>query len=82
MTQDLIDLMTEFHAHEMGRDAEADSERKWLRWCGEVERLSGLDSLDGDEAVDGYSLDSAYQWYVDGETPAAYVATLPTGRAK
>jgi len=47
------------------------SEELWFAWCNQVERILG-DSLDGDEASDGYSLDSAYEAFVARITPTQY----------
>ncbi|PPF13760.1 hypothetical protein C5B92_16175 [Rathayibacter sp. AY1A4] len=58
--------------------AEVDSslaERRWLAWIGDAERAAGH-SLDGDQAVDGYSMDFAYEAWELGASPAAYVRSL------
>lgn len=60
------------------------SERAWLRWCAEAERLLGH-SLDGNDpdafdprqtGGDGYSLDEAQERFRQGEPATAYVATV------
>lgn len=48
------------------------SEKAWLRWVKQVERLLGH-SLDGDQEVDGYSLDFAHDAFCDGLSPQDYV---------
>ena len=47
------------------------TELQWLAWIDEAEALFGH-SLDGDQALDGYSLDYAYDAYRDGLTPVEY----------
>ncbi len=55
-----MEAQAEFHAHEMDVDT---SDRPWLRWLSRVEKLTGLDDLDGDGREDGYSLDQCYDWF-------------------
>lgn len=43
----------------------------WEAWCAKVERLLGR-SLDGNQAVDGFSLDFAFDAYCDLQTPQQY----------
>jgi hypothetical protein len=61
-------------------------DRAWERFLGECERLLGLEvgSLDGNEAEDGWSLDSAHDAFKAGLTPAEYVAArrLPAAGAR
>lgn len=52
------------HLAEMAEDNEGD--RRWNRYCSDVEAALGIRSLDGDEAADGYSLDSAYDAFASG----------------
>lgn len=78
--QALIEAAQEFHAHEMdvGRDS------RWARWCDKVERGLGLDpmpGLDGDEEVEGYSLDGAVDAYDAGMSVADYVAQVRAKQA-
>ena len=47
------------------------TEIQWLHWIDEVEALLGH-SADGDESLDGYSLDGAYDAYRAGFTPVEY----------
>lgn len=47
------------------------TERAWLAWCKECERLLGHD-LDGDQATDGYSMDAAYAAWEAGVTAAEH----------
>jgi hypothetical protein len=58
-----------------GENYVSDKERNWLRWIKRAEYLAGH-SLDGDEDVDGYSLDGAYGAWEAGETTAQYVASI------
>lgn len=50
-------------------------ERAWEAWTKKVEALLGH-SLDGDQEVDGYSLDYAFDFFDDGATPEEYVAEI------
>lgn len=63
-------LDTSFHDHEMAVDTSSD--RTWYRWIASAEKALGIADLDGDEAVDGYSLDSAYEAFEAGVTASAY----------
>lgn len=47
-------------------------ERDWLSWAGTAEKVLGH-SLDGDNAINGYSLDYAYDYFKLGATPYEYV---------
>lgn len=49
----------------------------WDHWIDEAERVAGH-SLDGDQRADGYSMDSAYRAWLNGRSPARYVASRPT----
>lgn len=54
------------------------SERAWLKWISDAERMIGHD-LDGSDvkgAGCGYSLDEAFICFKRGEVPAIYVATV------
>ena len=52
----------------------------WYRWLAYASKLAGHD-LDGDENVDGYSLDGAYDAWEAGESAASYVTrTNAAGR--
>lgn len=65
---------TENIARESGRpDA---SERHWLCWLEDAEEISGLEDLDGDQSVDGYSLDFAFDAFRAGVSPGDYVASF------
>lgn len=55
---------------------ESPTERRWFRFVADVERLAGLDTLDGNEREDGYSLDGAYDDFLAGETAAEYAADI------
>jgi hypothetical protein len=41
---------------------ESANDARWSRWCMQAERLLGHD-LDGDQALNGYSLDEAWELY-------------------
>ena len=47
----------------------------WESWIDEVERLLGH-SADGDQAVDGYSMDGFYEMWKAGLTPPFAVGQL------
>ncbi len=51
------------------------SEMSWNRWTNRAEKLFGH-NLDGDQDIDGYSLDYAYKAWQDGLTPKQYVAKV------
>lgn len=51
------------------------SEANWLRWVGKAERIAGHD-LDGDQDVDGYSLDFAFEAFRAGMSAADHVASF------
>ena len=45
---------------------------RWERWVAAAEKILGFD-LDGDQEVNGYCLDVAYNKYTEGLTVAEYV---------
>lgn len=45
------------------------TEDQWLGWIAEVEHLLGH-SADGDQKQDGYSMDSFYEKFEAGQSPA------------
>lgn len=47
----------------------------WLNWTARVESLLGHD-LDGDQSLDGYSLDAAYELWTAGYSPAVAVELI------
>ena len=53
---------------------------RFERWCAEVERLAGIDSLDGDQNIDGYSIDYAHDAFRSGEAAGEYAATIRARR--
>jgi hypothetical protein len=53
-------------------------DRAWHLFCSEVEKLTKLDSLDGDQEKDGYSLDEAYDWFSRKFTAEDYANHLNT----
>lgn len=65
--------MNHIEVFEMEKRSEA-VDRKWSRFLDEVEIHMGLakGSMDGDEAVDGYSLDSAYDAFRAGISARSY----------
>ena len=53
--------------------------KRWLRWVKKAEGLAGH-SLDGDEIEgDSYSLDSAYEAFLAGNSAEAYVRSIQKG---
>ena len=46
-------------------------ERDWERFVRKVEAILGH-GLDGDDQTDGYSIDTAHDFFAEGETPEAY----------
>lgn len=55
---------------------EATGGNPWLAWIAQAEQIVGH-ALDGDQTVDGYSLDFALDAFRTGKTPKEYVATIP-----
>lgn len=51
----------------------------WERWASAVEKLLGH-SLDGDQAEDGYSMDSALDAWRGGESTDAHAASIISNR--
>jgi hypothetical protein len=56
-------------------EARAHEPHPWDHWLADAERLAGHD-LDGDDEIEGYSLDGAHDAFERGESPAAYVASI------
>lgn len=52
------------------------SDRRFSAFVAKVEQLLGVDDLDGDDAIDGYSLDGASDAFDDGATAAEYAADV------
>lgn len=52
-------IQQETRAYEFGSSVE---DARWSRWCEGAERLLGHD-LDGDQDINGYSLDEAYELF-------------------
>lgn len=48
----------------------------WEHWCADVERRLGIDNLDGDQIIDGYSIDGAFDAFSRGARPATYAAAV------
>jgi hypothetical protein len=57
-----FDAILELHINE----SETISDRRWSRFVDDVCRYMGLLSLDGDQDIDGYSLDYAHDFFRDG----------------
>ena len=54
-------------------------EHAWLNWVDEVESFLGH-SLDGDQRTDGYSLDYAYDLFMQGWKPRLVAQTFASKR--
>lgn len=54
---------------------QAPSERAWLSWIDQVERLFGRD-VDGDQDTDGYSMDKFHDLWKLGSTPQQAIAQI------
>jgi len=50
---------------------ETDAEKAWAEFCEQAEGMLGHD-LDGDDDRDGYSLGTAYDHFLHGETGITY----------
>lgn len=68
-----------FAAFMAGEAYESPEERRWLAWCAKVERVLCHD-LDGNEALDGYSMDGAYAAFEAGLTTAAYAGEVTVAK--
>jgi len=55
---------------------QSQSELTWLHWAAEVEALADLDTLDGDQETDGYSMDFAYDAFCDGESAESHAQRI------
>lgn len=68
--------------------AQLDSDAAWLAWIYHAEAILDHD-LDGDDSAeskaagksDGYSLDGAYDAFLDGVTPEGYAQAVKTNPA-
>jgi hypothetical protein len=56
--------------------------RRWNEWLCAAEKILGLDSLDGNERTDGYSLDFAYDAWKGGLSPDTYASDVRAVRAQ
>lgn len=65
MNQDQIEATLAFHRHELMLDEPAAEDRRWLAYAAAIEQKLGHD-LDGDQEVEGYSIDQAYDYFLDG----------------
>lgn len=52
----------------------------WDIWIEEAERLAGHD-LDGDDDIEGYSLDAAHDAFEAGQSPGDYVRQITQRRS-
>lgn len=55
------------------------SERAWLAWAAKVEARLGHD-LDGDQEIDGYSIDFALDAFRAGTSVSAYCSSVTARR--
>lgn len=69
----------EFAALESAMADETPRERAFSKWEREVLSQCYINDLDGDEAIDGFSYDGAWDAFERGDTPEEYVSTLPAG---
>ncbi len=74
MNAEQIALAQALHDNEMGRGPDANAERLWLRWVDVVEAHLDIDTLDGSDDEEGYSLDTAHDWFEDGVSPQTAAA--------
>ncbi|MGE3712226.1 MAG: hypothetical protein AB7G35_21475 [Hyphomicrobiaceae bacterium] len=56
--------------------ASAREDRAWIRFIDQVCMRIGVSDLDGDEIVDGYSLDSAYAAFRGGISAEDYASGI------
>lgn len=71
-----------------GESAQLNSDAAWLAWCDRAETILGHD-LDGDDSAeskaagkaDGYSLDGAYDAFLDGVTADGYAQAVKSSPA-
>ena len=66
MNSDEIESANAFHAHEMAVDGNA-GDKAWMKWINRVEAILGH-SADGDYWTEGFSMDSFYDAWLDGES--------------
>lgn len=71
----LGDIPSAFAAHAASEASGLLASASWLRWIRRAEELAGH-CLDGDDDVDGYSLDAAHDAYSAGLSPRVFVAGL------
>ncbi len=64
MNEHQIEAIAEFHRHELMLDAPPE-ELRWFAYVKRVQELLGHD-LDGSDDTDGYSLDTALDFFTDG----------------
>lgn len=54
---------------------------RWSKWIGRVETLLQINSLDGDQEQDGYSLDFAYRDFLRNVSPETYAIGVKRARS-
>ena len=57
------------------------SEREWFRWVRKAEKALGH-TLDGNQATDGYSLDYAHDYWLNGDPVDVYVTDVRGAKAE
>jgi hypothetical protein len=88
MTPDQIQDHVDFQRREMGGDDRDDT--AWFTWIAQVERLTGMASLDGDNSerakaagtADGYSIDECHDWFEAGFSPSQAARRVLIGAAR
>lgn len=84
MSEHNLEAWLEFHAHEM----DVGIDPAWASFIHRVKKALGLpdrnglaDGLDGDESEDGYSLDSAHDFFAGNLTVEDYVLEVRANQA-
>lgn len=62
-----------FHAEVWAMESAQLAPCAWEKWITQAEKQIGHD-LDGTLSADGYSLDNAYEQFLEGRTIEAYIA--------
>jgi hypothetical protein len=73
----ITDEMIEF---ESGQDSPED--RRWYAWLRQVETLLGVETIDGDQQTEGYSLDYALEAFQRQQSPLEYARDVNTARTR
>lgn len=75
--------MNHLEVWEAEKLSESDSSmRAWLQWLRAVQTLLGKPDLDGDDATEGHSLDTASAYFDAGKTPEEAAALFRESIAK